>query len=65
VTHHDATELQPALESCLGYVQNTFVDLEFGGWFTEPSPKPGSPGEHKGSEWKMDYHVVGMCVEGL
>jgi len=65
VSRRGADNLQPALESCIEYVQDAFIDLEYGGWYSEPSPRPGSPGEYKGSEWKMDYHVVGMCIEAL
>ncbi len=65
VTARGAAELTPALDSCVAFVQNAFVDLEYGGWYSEPSPKEGTDGQGKGSEWKVDYHVVGMCIEGL
>jgi mannose/cellobiose epimerase-like protein (N-acyl-D-glucosamine 2-epimerase family) len=55
------------LKRVITFVRNHFVDEEHGGWFMSP---PVAAGEHqpsfdKGSEWKVDYHVVGVCVEAI
>lgn len=51
------------------FVQEHFVDDDYGGWYTfrEPGASPQSQGAStdKGGEWKVDYHVVGMCVEAM
>jgi len=51
------------------FVQEHFVDGQYGGWYTfiEPgaSPVNQDAGTDKGGEWKVDYHVVGMCVEAI
>jgi len=51
------------------FVQEHFVDGQYGGWYTfrEPGASPVSQdaGTDKGGEWKVDYHVVGMCVEAI
>jgi mannose/cellobiose epimerase-like protein (N-acyl-D-glucosamine 2-epimerase family) len=55
------------LQKVIAFVQSNFVDSEHGGWFMRP---PVSAGEDracldKGSQWKVDYHVVGMCAEAI
>ncbi len=42
------------------FFKRHFVDEEYGGWYSAP---PASLG--KGSVWKLDYHVVGMCMEAM
>ena len=55
------------LEKTIAFVQRNFVDKEYGGWFMLPPAAAGErqPSFDKGSEWKLDYHVVGMCAEAI
>jgi len=55
------------LERIIAFAQKHFVDEKYGGWFMRPLV---ATVEHqarfdKGSEWKVDYHVVGMCAEAI
>ena len=48
------------------FARREFVDHEHGGWYSGPwTPAKGISNHTKGSEWKVDYHAVGMCVEAL
>ena len=60
-------KLWEPLENIIAFAQNHFVDEEHGGWFMRPPVAAGrnQPSFDKGSEWKVDYHVVGMCVEAI
>jgi len=60
-----SAQVTPLLQSSMDYIRTAFIDPEYGGWYSMPNPAPGSREEHKGSEWKMDYHVVGMCMEAV
>jgi mannose-6-phosphate isomerase len=51
------------LEKILHFVQSNFVDEEYGGWYSRPFGR--EPSLDKGSEWKLDYHIVGMCAEAI
>jgi len=66
VVRGDAKAWEP-LERVIAFARNHFVDEEHGGWFTRPPVAAGRGQAHfdKGSEWKVDYHVVGMCVEAI
>lgn len=48
--------LEPA-QHIVDFVRQTYVDPNHGGWYNNPSSRI------KGSEWKVDYHVVSMCRE--
>jgi len=56
----ERTEAWEPLERVIAFARKHFVDEEYGGWFMHP---PGNLG--KGSVWKVDYHVVGMCAEAI
>ena len=64
---HEA--LWTPLIKTIHFVQEHFIDDEYGGWYTFREPGIGLqsqyPGSDKGGEWKVDYHVVGMCVEAM
>jgi mannose/cellobiose epimerase-like protein (N-acyl-D-glucosamine 2-epimerase family) len=47
------------------FVQNAFVDPEYGGWYYAVGPGITPTELEKGNEWKLDYHVVGMCMEAI
>lgn len=59
-------DLWPKIERHLAYVQESFIDPEYGGWYATPAID-GKPPENaaKGSAWKVGYHVVAMCEEAL
>jgi mannose/cellobiose epimerase-like protein (N-acyl-D-glucosamine 2-epimerase family) len=49
----------------MGYSRTHHVDTTYGGWLY-PTPNAGGPPEPgKGSAWKLDYHVLNMCLELL
>ena len=66
---HGNNALWPPLLKTLRFVKEDFVDSEYGGWYTsrEPgaSPLRQNVDTDKGSAWKVDYHIVGMCMEAL
>ena len=51
------------------FVKKNFVDNEYGGWYTSreanASPLSQNVDTDKGSAWKVDYHIVGMCMEAI
>ena len=53
----DRIELAATFEGVLRYVQDSFVDPVYGGWYAALDD------DSKGSEWKLDYHVVALCEE--
>ena len=55
-------DLWNPLKKTLDFVKRFYIDSEFGGWYTSIG-KPRN--ENKGDEWKVDYHVVGMCMEAI
>lgn len=59
----DRTDLIEPAHKMVTYIRDALIDPDHGGWYSTPSPATGSAGSHKGSVWKVDYHVVGMGVE--
>lgn len=45
-------------QKTIRFFQSELVDPEYGGWYADDSG-------NKGNAWKVDYHVVGMCVEAM
>lgn len=64
VVHNRADLIEP-LQKMVGFVQNDFVDPEYGGWYYAVGPGITPTELEKGNEWKLDYHVVGMCMEAI
>ncbi len=60
-------DLAGPLAALLAFVRATYPDPEYGGWYASPPGACGddSPTLDKASEWKLDYHVVGLCAEAL
>jgi len=58
-------DVKPALEQSLRFVLGACVDSEFGGWFNTVSAEGRPVRPDKGSEWKLDYHVVSLCDEAI
>jgi sulfoquinovose isomerase len=65
VVLHQRNDLLEPLQKMISFMQTTMLDPEYGGWY--PNVGPGyTPTElEKGNEWKLDYHVVGMCMEAI
>lgn len=55
------TDLLPLLAANMAFFREHLVDPEYGGWYVEANPADPS----KGTEWKIDYHLVGMCAEAI
>lgn len=64
-TRHGRADLGRPLRRLLRFVRERFVDTRYGGWFSDIGSPPTDSSPDKGSPWKADYHVVGMCVEAL
>jgi mannose/cellobiose epimerase-like protein (N-acyl-D-glucosamine 2-epimerase family) len=65
VARHEANEIVEPLRQSIGFVRQRFVDDEYGGWYLNPPAAAGEPSLVKGNAWKLDYHVVNMCLELL
>lgn len=59
------TDLAGKAAQTLRFIQAHFVDPEFGGWYMVVESDGTVPNTDKGTEWKLDYHVTGMCLEAL
>lgn len=53
------------LQQTLDFIQENFIDPEFGGWYIGETPGTKTHPQDKGSVGKVDYHVVGMCTEAI
>ncbi|HSV74936.1 MAG TPA: AGE family epimerase/isomerase [Chthonomonadales bacterium] len=62
---HGRADAAPRLARLTALARERFVDPEHGGWFMRVEPDGQVPDTSKGTHWKVDYHVVGMCVEGV
>jgi len=62
---HGRADVVPALARLVALVQRRFLDPEHGGWTMRVEPDGAVPDPSKGTHWKVDYHVVGMCVEAI
>ena len=59
------SELWKPLEKTVDFVKRFYVDPEFGGWYMFAGENVEDRNENKGNEWKVDYHIVGMCMEAI
>ncbi|RLI13272.1 hypothetical protein DRO35_00610 [Candidatus Bathyarchaeota archaeon] len=58
-------DLFEPLNETLRFVRQNYVDPEFGGWYKSIEGEDSVRDESKGDEWKVDYHIVGMCMEAI
>ena len=65
VDGHARVDLLGPLQQTLTFVQNEFLDHEHGGWYMNREPGVSPAAQPKGNEVKLDYHVVGMCMEAM
>ncbi|MGC8667639.1 MAG: AGE family epimerase/isomerase [Chthonomonadales bacterium] len=56
--------LTPA-QHVYAFVRTRFLDPFYGGWFEAVDPADGPVAGPKGHLWKLDYHIVGLCVEAV
>ncbi len=54
-------ELAGPLMRNIAFFREHLLDPEYGGWYRQANPSDLG----KGDEWKLDYHVVGMCSEAI
>jgi len=59
------SDLWEPLEKTVGFIRRFYIDPEFGGWYRSIGDGDEERDENKGDEWKVDYHVVGMCMEAI
>ena len=65
---HEREELWPKYQQTLELVQQSYLDSEYGGWFSEavdPTKPIDDANVNKGNIWKAGYHVIGMYVQVL
>ena len=65
---HEREELWPKYQQTLELVQQSYLDSEYGGWFSEavdPTQPINNANVNKGNIWKAGYHVIGMYVQAL
>ncbi len=62
---HGRADLWAPLQQTLTFVQNEFLDPAHGGWYMSREPGAVPTAQPKGNEVKLDYHVVGMCMEAI
>lgn len=65
VVRHQRMDLVEPLQKTVAFVQRSFIDPEYGGWYPGVGPDITPQALEKGNEWKLDYHVVGMCMEAI
>ena len=62
---HRRNDLNGPLQRTLEFVKASFIDSQYGGWYPRTGPGITPQELEKGNEWKVDYHVVGMCMEAI
>ncbi len=63
IARHGEEKLSQSLRETVDFMRTHFVDSEYGGLYMIPPGMDSQTRLDKGSEWKVDYHAVGMCVE--
>jgi mannobiose 2-epimerase len=62
---HNRQDCLGPLQKLLNFAKGAFIDPQYGGWYARIGPGITPTSQQKGSEWKVDYHVVGMCMEAI
>jgi cellobiose epimerase len=62
---HRRNDLNGPLQRTLEFVKASLIDSQYGGWYPRVGPGITPQELEKGNEWKVDYHVVGMCMEAI
>jgi mannose/cellobiose epimerase-like protein (N-acyl-D-glucosamine 2-epimerase family) len=68
--HHYArlrgrSDLAEPFQRTMAFCRAHLVDPQHGGWYMRVEPDGSVRNRDKGNEWKLDYHVVGLCAEAL
>jgi len=65
IAARERADLRDVFVRSVRFVMTHCVDREFGGWFAtvDAAGRPIRP--EKGSEWKLDYHMVSLCDEAI
>jgi mannobiose 2-epimerase len=61
----DRKELNGPLQRTLELVKGSFIDPQYGGWYPRIGPGITPTTLQKGGDWKVDYHIVIMCMEAI
>lgn len=62
-TLRNRADLWEPFNKTFDFVRAHYIDPEHGGWYSSVECNGVLARADKGNEWKLDYHVVGMCVE--
>lgn len=62
---HDRLDLLIPLQQTISFIQDEFLDSAHRGWYLSRLPGESPASQSKGHEAKLDYHVVGMCMEAI
>ncbi len=60
---HNRPDLLDSFCRVIDSFRSRFLDPDHGGWYDRVEADGSVPNTDKGSEWKVDYHVVGLCRE--
>ncbi len=58
-------DLRRPLTHVAEFALDHLADREYGGWYTSVTAAGAAEDERKGSEWKLDYHMVSLCDEAV
>lgn len=58
-------DLNGPLQKTQEFVKASFIDREYGGWYPRLKADRSPAAWEKGNVWKVDYHVVAMCMEAI
>jgi hypothetical protein len=62
-TRHGAIKLLGPLTQSLNFIQEHYIDPEYGGFYLNPPGMGGTVSLDKGNPYKLDYHILNMCHE--
>lgn len=62
---HARPVLNEPLYQTVTYVRSQFVDARHRGWYSYREFGTSPIGQAKSREFKLEYHVVGMCMEAV
>ncbi|MCC6730239.1 MAG: AGE family epimerase/isomerase [Chthonomonadales bacterium] len=58
-------DVRPTFEATMRLVRERFLDSVHGGWYMHVGPDGAVRNTDKGTDWKLDYHVTGLCMEAM
>lgn len=57
--------LRETFMDAAGFARKYCEDSEYGGWYSSVQADGTPENDHKGSEWKLDYHMTSLCEEAV